>query len=145
MQDFIVGETNKIFSKAIKRYAKQGGIEEEKVSILLYLFDEGEIDDNGEVIRSVGYRICHNYAPVFSVSIMDILGVKIDLRGYSFLVPPQIKKILEGFESELGSSGVEVCVFLNREENDEVNYFLFSNSQFVKKFELEQVLNLQIT
>ncbi len=145
MQEFIVSETNKIFSKAIKKYAKKDGIEEEKVSLLLHLFDEGEIGENGEVVRSVGYKICHNYAPVFSVSIMDVLGVKIDLRGYSFLVPPQIKKIIEGFEAELSSSDVEVCVFLNREEPDEVNYFLFSNGQFVKKFELEEVLNLQIT
>lgn len=84
MQDFITNETKKIFSKAIKRYAKNDGIEEENVSILLHLFDEGELDENGELERKVGYKICHNYTPVKSVSIMEILGVKIDLKCIQF-------------------------------------------------------------
>ena len=145
MQDFIVNETKKIFNKAIERYAKKDGVEQEKVSILLHLKDEGEIDENGELVRDVGYKVCHNYAPVKSVTIMDVLGVMIDLRGYSMLVPPQIKNILKGFEEELSSSDVEVCVFLDREDDDEVIYFLFSNGQLVKKFQLEEVLKLEIT
>lgn len=144
MQDFITNETKKIFSKAIKRYAKKDGIEEQNVSILLNLIDEGEIDEKGELVRSVGYRICHNYTPVKSVSIMDILGVKIDLKMYSVFVPPQIKNILENFESETDSKDIEIGVYLDRNDSDEVNYFLFKAGQVVKKFELEQVLNLQI-
>ena len=145
MQDFIINETKKIFNKAIKRYAKKDGIEEKNVSVLLHLFDEGEINDEGELERKVGYKICHNYAPVKSVSIMDILGVLIDMRGYSMLVPPQIKNILLGFEEELSSSDIEVCIFLDREDDDEINYFLFSNGQLVKKFHLEEVLKLEMT
>lgn len=144
MQEFITNETKKIFNKAIKRYAKKDGIEEENVSILLHLFDEGEVDENGELERKVGYKICHNYAPVKSVSIMDILGVKIDLKMYSVFVPPQIKNILENFETETDSKDVEIGVYLDRNDSDEVNYFLFKGGQLVKKFELEQVLNLQI-
>lgn len=145
MQEFILNETKKIFSKAIQRYAKKDGIEEENVSILLHLFDEGEINDKGELERNVGYKICHNYTPVKSVTIMDILGVKIDLRGYSFLVPPQIKNILENFEAEIGSKDVEVGVYLDRQDSDEVNYFLFSSGKLIKKFELEQVLKFEMT
>jgi hypothetical protein len=145
MQEFIINETKKIFNKAIKRYAKKDGVAEENVSVLLHLYDEGEINDEGELERKVGYKICHNYAPVKSVSIMDILGVLIDMRGYSMLVPPQIKNILLSFESELSSKDVEVCVFLDREDDDEINYFLFSNGQLVKKFQLEEVLKLEMT
>lgn len=145
MQEFITNETKKIFSKAIQRYAKKDGISEENVSILLHLFDEGEIGEGGEVERYVGYKICHNYVPVKSVTIMEILGVKIDLKMYSVLVPPQIKNILEKFEKETGSKDIEVGVYLDRDDSDEVNYFLFNNGQLVKKFELEEVLNLQIT
>lgn len=144
MQDFITNETKKIFGKAIKRYAKKDGIEENNVSILLHLFDEGEIDEEGDLKRYVGYKICHNYTPVKSVGIMDILGVKIDLKAYSFLVPPQIKNILQNFESETGSRDIEVGVYLDRNDSEEVNYFLFNNGQVVKKFNLEEVLNLQI-
>ncbi len=145
MQDFITNETNKIFSKAIKRFAKKDSIEEDKVSLLLHLFDEGEINESGELERKVGYKICHNYAPVKSVGILEVLGVKVDLKMYSFIVPPQIKNIIENFESELGSRDVEIGVYLNRDDSDEVNYFLFSNGQLVKKFELEQVLKLEVT
>jgi hypothetical protein len=144
MQEFIVNETKKIFNKAIKRNAKTDGIEEANVSILLHLFDEGEVESSGEVKRYVGYKICHNYAPVKSVGIMDILGVKIDFKGYSMLVPPQIKNILENFELETGSKDIEVGVYLDREDSNEINYFLFKNGQVVKKFNLEEVLNLQI-
>jgi hypothetical protein len=145
MQEFIINETKKIFNKAIKRYAKKDGVEQEKVSVLLHLYDEGEINGEGELERNVGYKICHNYAPVKSVSIMDILGVLIDMRGYSMLVPPQIKNILLGFEAELSSKDIEVCIFLDREDEDEINYFLFSNGQLVKKFQLEEVLKLEMT
>lgn len=145
MQEFIVNETKKIFNKAIKKFAKKDGVDQEKVSILLHLKDDGEIDENGELVREVGYKVCHNYAPVKSVTIMEVLGVMIDLRGYSMLVPPQIKNILKGFEEELSSKDVEVCVFLDREDDDEINYFLFSNGQLVKKFQLEEVLKLEIT
>jgi len=145
MQDFITNETKKIFSKAIKRYAKNDGIEEENVSILLHLFDEGEVDENGDLVRHVGYKICHNYMPVKSVSIMEILGVKIDLKMYSVFVPPQLKNILENFEAETGSKDIEVGVYLDREDSDEVNYFLFNNGKKVKNFKLEQVLKLEVT
>lgn len=144
MKDFITNETKKIFNKAIKRYAKKDDVEEKNVSILLNLIDEGEIDEKGELLRNVGYRICHNYAPVKSVSIMEILGVKIDLKRYSVLVPPQIKNILENFEYETDSKDIEIGVYLDRNDNNEVNYFLFKAGQLVKKFELEEVLKLQI-
>lgn len=137
MEEFIVGETKKIFNKAIKRYSQRDGIHEEFVSILLSLVDDGE--DN-----VVCYEICHEHHPVRKVSIMDILGVKIDLKGYSILVPPQIKKILENFCIERNSDKVEVCVYLDREDKSEVIYFLFDNGQLVRQFELKDVLKIEV-
>jgi hypothetical protein len=136
MQDFIVSETNKIFNKAIKRISKKEAIETDKVSILLSL------EKNEE--SNVQYTVCHNYIPVKNVGIMEILGVLIDLKGYSLLVPPQIKKILEDFELENSSKDVEIGVFLNPEDEDEVLYFLFKEGQLVRKFELTDVLKLEM-
>lgn len=138
MQDFIVSETNKIFNKAIKRFAKKDKIEVNKVSILLDLVGDEE--------RVVQYRVCHNYQPVKSVTIMEVLGVLIDLKGYSMLVPPQIKKILENFELEKNSKDIEVGVFINPEDEDEeeIVYFLFNNGKLEGKFELSDVLKLEI-
>lgn len=137
MEEFIINETKKIFAKAIKRFAKKDGIEQENVSILLYLKD-------GDEGKEVGYKICHNHLPQRESRIMEILGVLIDIKGYSMLVPPQIKKIIENFEIELGTADVEVCVYLDREDDDEVRYFLYNNGAFVKEFYLADVLKLEI-
>lgn len=135
MQEFIVSETNKIFNKAIQKFAKQERLEDNQVSILLSLSKDKE--------KSVEYTICHDFQPNKKVKIMDILGVKIDLRGYSILVPPQIKKILEGFETEQNSSEVEVGVYINPEEDDEIVYYLFKEGNMVRKFELADVLKIE--
>ena len=137
MQEFIVGETTKIFNKAIKRFSKTDKIESEEVSILLYLKEE-----EGE--REVGYKICHHHQPVRETKIMEILGVKIDLKMYSIIVPPQIKKILENFETELSSKEVEVCVYLSREEENEIRFFLYNQGTLLSEFKLEDVLKLEM-
>ena len=139
MQDFIVSETTKIFSNAIKRFAKDDGLDKKDVSVLLNLVEDTE---DGE--RKVGYKICHNHTPVKDVNIMQILGRLIDLKGYSILVPPQIKKIIEGFEEELGVGDVEVCVYLDRGDDDEVLYFLYKSGELVRKFKLEDVIKIEI-
>ena len=148
MQEFIISETNKIFSKAILRFSKKESQDSLQASILLCLSNDEE--------KNVVYKICFEHQVVRECSIMDILGVKIDLKGYSMLVPPHIKKILENFSEELNSTNVEVMVYLGREdENDgedkndeedenEVIYFLYNNQSLVKRFKLSEVLKLQI-
>jgi hypothetical protein len=72
------------------------------------------------------------------------VGVKIDLKMYSLLVPPQIKKILENFQEEDKSKKVEVCVYLDRKEDEQVIYFLYNDGQKIRDFELKDVLKLEI-
>lgn len=134
MEEFIINETNKIFTKAIKNFSKTDKVDEHEVSILLYLKGED---------RETGYKVCHHHAPVREVTMMNILGVKIDLKGYSLLVPPQIKKIIENFESSIGSKNIELCVYLNREEDDEVRFFLYNDGTLEKEVFLKDVLKLE--
>jgi len=136
MKEFIVEETTEIFKKAIKKRAEKNKIDENKVSILLSLSKDEE--------REVEYTMCEEYQPVKKVGILEVLGVKFDFKRYSYFVPPQIKKILEGFEEELGSKDIEVGVFLNPEdeEDDEIIYFLFKEGQVVRRFQLASVLKI---
>ena len=136
MEEFIISETNKIFSKAILRFSKKEKQDSLQASILLCLSNDEE--------KNVVYKMCFEHEVFQECSIMDILGVKIDLKGYSMLVPPQIKKILENFSEELNSTNVEVMVYLGREDESEVMYFLYDAKQLVKRFELSEVLKLQI-
>jgi len=134
MIEFILEETAEIFNKAIKNYAKKNKLEDLDVSILLTLSEHGD--------RDVEYVMCESYVPVKKVGILDVLGVKIDFKMYSQFVPPQIKKILEGFEEELGSKDIEVGVYLDPEDEDEIKYFLFKEGQKVREFELASVLKI---
>jgi hypothetical protein len=137
MEDFIINETKKIFNKAIKRFSKNDKVEQEQVSILLYLKEE-----DGEMVT--GFKVCHHHQPVRDTKMMEILGVLIDLKGYSMLVPPQIKKIIENFQSELQSKNVEVCVYLDRKDDNEVLYFLYNDGALLKDFLLQDVLKLEL-
>lgn len=135
MEEFIINETNKIFTKAINNFSKADKIEKEEVSILMFLKGEGEE-------REVGFKVCHHHLPAREVTMMNILGVRIDLKGYSILVPPQIKKIIEDFEKSIGSNKIEISVYLNREEEDEVRYFLYNDGTLLKEVKLQDVLKL---
>ena len=137
MEDFIINETKKIFNKAIKRFSKNDKVEQEQVSILLYLKEE-----DGEMVT--GFKVCHHHHPVKETKMMEILGVLIDLKGYSMLVPPQIKKIIENFQYELQSKNVELCVYLDRKDDNEVLYFLYNDGAFLKDFLLQDVLKLEL-
>lgn len=131
MEDFILSETKKIFNKAIKRFAKNDSKEQENVSILLRL--------NGE--REVEYVLCHDHSPHRETTIKEILDVRtIDMKGYTLLVPPQIKNIIEKLEAQESSKNIEVCVYLNREEDDEIHYFLYQDGNFKKEVFLLELI-----
>ncbi len=131
MEEFILSETRGIFNKAIKRFAKENKKDELDVSFLLKLTPE----------REVGYVYCQDHAPFRETSIKEILNVRaIDMKGYTVLVPPQIKKILEKLESQLSSTNVEVCVYLDREDDDEVRYFVYQDGAFIKEVNLLELI-----
>lgn len=136
MEEFIISETTKIFSKAINRFSKNDKQNPLNTSLILSLGEDEE--------KKVEYQICFEHQPVRKCSIMEVLGVKIDLKGYSLLVPPQIKKIIENFITELGSESVEVSVYLDREDENQVMYFLYKDGHLVKRFELQDVLKLEL-
>ena len=77
MEEFIIGETTKIFSKAIKRYAKLDFQNQLDVSLLLSL----ETNEDGE--RVVAYQICNHHQPVKKIKIMDVLVFLIYFKWYS--------------------------------------------------------------
>ena len=95
MEDFIISETRKIFWKAINRFGENDKVDPQETSILMGL----EREDGGE--QTLTYRICYHHIPVRETNIMELLGVKIDLKMYSLLVPPQIKKILDLTSAEI--------------------------------------------
>jgi hypothetical protein len=138
MIDIVVSETEKIFCKAIKTFSKKDMLDQTQVSFLLSLT---EVD--GENV--VKYEVCHEHIPVRETNIKEILGVKnIDFKGYTYFVPPKIKQILEDFSESLKSKDVEIAVYLNREDEDKIRYFLYDKTQIINEFLLKDVLKIEI-
>ena len=139
MVEFVIAESKKVFTKALKNFCKQGNKEREEVSLRLYL--KGDGDD-----RSVGYTICYNGVFIKDVSILEVLDVKLqifDIKGYSLIVPPYLKGFLEGFEQELNSNNVEIFIHFDNIDEDEVRFFLYNNEDFKKEIFLEELLGVE--
>lgn len=131
MEEFILSETRAIFNKAIKRFAKENKKDQNDVSFLLKLTPE----------REVGYLYCQDHSPFRETSIKEILNVRaIDMKGYTVLVPPQIKNIIEKLEAQLSSQNVEVCVYLDREDEDEIRYFVYQDGKYIKEISLLELI-----
>ncbi len=133
MEEFIISETSKIFSKGIKRYVKKYNVDEHDVSILLYL-------KNSE---DVGYQIYVGSEFKEEVTIKDILGVKVmDIKGYSVIAPPYIYQFLLNFKEELGTDKIDVSIYLD-EDGDDVRFFLYGEGELIKEVYLKNLLGFK--
>lgn len=131
LEDVIISETTKVFEKAIKRYASENKVTEDRISILLYLING---DDT--------YTLCIDNNPIKDVNIKDILGVKImDMKGYSVILPPQIVNILKKLEDEHKSNIIDVSVHFDiNGDEDKIRFFLYKEEKLVKEIFLEEII-----
>ena len=133
MQDFIISEATSIFLKAIKRYAKEQKVEENEISISLYLDKEGE----------VAYYLSVSGQWHSDLTIKNILNVKImSVKGYDILIPPYIQSFLMDFRTELQSGNIDVSVYINNEDDDEVRFFLYNNGNFIREVFLIDLIKI---
>ena len=131
LEDVIISETQNVFEKAIKRYASENKVTEDRVSILLYLI-EGED----------AYTLCIDNNPIKEVTIKDILGVKImDMKGYSVILPPHIVSILKKLEDEHKSKIIDVSVHFDiNGDEDRIRFFLYKEEKVVKEIFLKELI-----
>lgn len=129
MIDFISAEFTKICQKAIERFSNDLQKPKEDVVITFNL------NENGDVI----YRLLKDFKFEKEVTFMEILGVRIDFKGYSMLVPPFIQKSLIGFcqEYSIEPSKVNVMALLVQEK---VCLVLFNDTEQVKQIQLHDLL-----
>lgn len=128
MIDFISSEFRKISIKAIERYSKQLGCEKKSVQLFLGL------DADGNNI----YGYLQNYTSAKKITFLNLLGVKIDFKGYSMIAPQFIKKALGNFAKSLEceQKDVRVVIILN---DDNVLLWLYKNGSSVKKINFEDL------
>jgi len=144
MKDLIVEQITITFVKALKKFAKKDKLENEDVSLLLSLREIEAVDEenNDADVKVLEYRVCHNHKVAYETKLQDIMGLTLTLTGIGSLVQAHIHAIIEQFEKDYKSDNIEVCVCLDRENDDSVSYFLFSNGVLAKEFLLVNVLKI---
>lgn len=129
MIDFILSEFEKITFKACEKYASSLGENVKNCQLVLGLNDESE----------VVYTLCRNYNPEKKVSFMDILGVKIDFKGYSMIVPPFIQKRLIAYSKEYQVAPSSVSVIIIPKDDNKTTMWLYIESKPKEQILLENL------
>lgn len=131
MIDIICKKFNEISKNCITRNAKELGVESTKVQLVFKLGFSGEAE----------YLIYKEYKPIKALKFLEVLGVKLDMYGYSLYVPNFIKSALNRFcdEHKIGRDKVRVLFNLNQSGN--LIGWLYNDSQYVKQFELASLFD----
>lgn len=133
MLDFITDKFTDIVSKCLDRKSKELNVSKLNCQLVFKLGEEGEAE----------YHIFKEYKPTQVLSFMEVLGVRIDFKGYSLFVPNFIKGALNRFcESDnIDKEKVSVMVYFN--EKKEMLMWLYNGNQYVKQIDLESLFNTE--
>ena len=128
---FILGKFTDITLKCLERNSKNFGVEKKEVQ-LVFKFNSSE---------DVDYLIMNNYKPQKVLSFLEVLGVKLDFKGYSLFVPKFINGALNRFCVEQTIEKSKVSVLLQCNAKDELILWLYNANQPIKQIELESLFD----
>jgi len=130
MKEVIINETNKVFIKALERFAKQNDQDVKDIQLIIAL------DVNKELI----YKYCIKGVAKENVTLKQVLGIKnIDFKGFTMIIPPYLMQIFDKLIKEQNSDSVEVVICYNTIK-EYCRYFLFDKGQKVKEIYLENYI-----
>jgi hypothetical protein len=133
MIDYILEKFTDITSKCLERNAKENGCTKKDMQLVFKLGSSGEAE----------YLIYKQYQPIRVLSFLEVLGVKLDFKGYSLFVPNFIKGALNRFCEEHKIATENVRILLSFDEKDRMVLWLYSSNQYVKQFQLEELFDSQ--
>jgi hypothetical protein len=141
MIEFIVSQFSDISKKAITRFSGSYETTPQNVQISFSLKPIIVEDENKEkkVDYDVVYKVYKDYQKVEDVTFLNILGVRIDFKGYSYIAPPFIQKTLIRFANELGVNCQNVFVMLYLNDENALKLNLYNLGELVKSVELEDL------
>jgi hypothetical protein len=133
MIDFILEKFTDITSKCLERNAKDLGVPKHNLQLVFKLGEDGEAE----------YLIYNDFKPHKPLSFMEVLGVKIDFKGYSLFVPNFIKGALNRFcESDnITIQNVRVVLWFNN--SNDMEMYLYDGGKYIKHIELEDLFNTE--
>ncbi len=121
-----------IATKCTTRYAKEEATMRDKIQLVFKLSESG---DEAE------YLIYKDYKPLKKITFMQVLGVKIDMMGYSLYVPKFIRGSLVRFCETHDIQKKDVRVVLSIQENEDLFMYLYNGGKFIREVELESLFN----
>jgi hypothetical protein len=121
-----------IATKCTTRYAKEEGTMRDKIQLVFKLNEDCSDSE---------YIIYKDYKPLKKITFMQVLGVKIDMMGYSLYVPKFIRGSLVRFCETFDIEPKNVRVMLSIQENEDVFMYLYNGGAFVREVELESLFN----
>jgi len=129
MIDFIQSETKKMMYKCCERYATSNKKSIDDIQLILGL----DVNDENEPNK---YTICESYLPKKELSIMEVLGVKIDFLGYSKLAPPFILKSLIRFATDNEVDYEKICIMCvptrNEKNKPDILLALYNGMEYIE-------------
>lgn len=131
MIDIIVNKFNDIAKNCIIRNAKELSVEKTSVQLVFKLGMSGEAE----------YLIYKEYKPIKALKFLEVLGVRLDMKGYSLYVPNFIKGALNRFCDEHKIAKDKVRVLFNLNQNGDLIGWLYNDSQYVKQFEVASLFD----
>jgi hypothetical protein len=132
MIDYILEKFTEIASKCLERNAKENATIKKNMQLVFKL--------NGEEVE---YLIYKEYKPLKAISFLQVLGVKLDFKGYSLFVPKFIHGALNRYSTEMDIQKSNVRVVLNFNNSDELLIFVYDNNEFKKQVQLEDLFDSQ--
>jgi hypothetical protein len=123
---------SEIATKCTTRYAKEEATMREKIQLVFKLSESGS---------EAEYLIYKDYKPLKKITFIQVLGVKIDMMGYSLYVPKFIRGSLVRFCETFDIEKKDIRVVLSIQENEDVFMYLYNGGKFIREVELESLFN----
>jgi hypothetical protein len=133
MIEFISEKFSSIAIKCLERNAKEFKVGKKEVQLIFKLNTSNEVD----------YLIAKQYEPQKVLSFLEVLGVKLDFKGYSLFVPKFIKGALTRFCDEHKIEKSKVGVLISCSDKDELIMWLYGGNKAIKQVTLESLFDTE--
>jgi hypothetical protein len=133
MIDYILEKFTDITSKCLDRNAKEYQSEKTKMQLIFKLGENGDAE----------YIIYKEYQPKKVLTFLEVLGVRLDFKGYSLFVPKFIKGALERYCESDDIPKDAIRIMLAFAEDKKMFLWLYNGNQYIKQVELETMFDSQ--
>lgn len=131
MLDVILEKFSDITKKCLDKHSKEFGVAKQDVQLVFKL----------DASDDVQYLMKKNFKTEKVLTFLQVLGVKLDFKGYSLFVPKFIKGALERLAKENSIDLDKVFVLLRYNKKDQLVLWLYNYGNPVRQIELTSLFD----